>query len=98
MEIRERQHCNAAEHVPRYMKKTRTMGTTYLKRSKKKAIFGFTDSDFAGVKTDLKSTSGYAFILSGGAIKWSSKKQIIVATSIQEAEYVALNAALREAV
>ena len=76
---------NSAKHVLRYRKKTRTIGSTYSKSSKKQAIFGYTDSDFAGDKTDRKSTSGYVFILSCGAMTWSSKKPSIVANSGQEA-------------
>ena len=98
LESTEPQHWNAAKHVLRYLKKTRTMGITYSKSSKKQAIFGYRDSDFAGDKTDRNSTSGYDFILSGGAITWSSKKKCIFANSSQEGEYVALNIAIREAV
>ena len=36
-----------------------------------------------------KSTSGYVFILSSGALSWSSKKQPIVSLSSTEAEYIA---------
>lgn len=49
----------------------------------------FTDSDYAGDMEDSKSTSGYAFLLSSGAISWSSKKQPIVTLSTTEAEFVA---------
>ena len=73
------------------------MGITYSKSSKKQAIFGYINSDFVDDKTNGKSTSGYVFILSGGAIIWSSKKKNIVLNSSEEAEYVALNAAIREA-
>ena len=94
----EPQHLNAAKHVLRYLKKTRTMGITYMKSRKKQAILGYTDSDFAGEKLDRKSTSGYPFILLGGASTWSRKKQSIVANSSQEAESVACIAAIGEAV
>ena len=36
------------------------------------------------------STSGYAFILPGGVITWSSKKQTCIFLSTAEAEYVSL--------
>ncbi|KAJ8622249.1 hypothetical protein MRB53_030778 [Persea americana] len=42
-----------------------------------------------GDQDDRKSTSGYVFLLSSGAISWSSKKQPIVTLSTIEAEFVA---------
>ena len=35
---------------------------------------GFSDTDWAGDTDDWKSTSGYMFKMSGGAIAWRSKK------------------------
>ncbi|KAH9293522.1 hypothetical protein KI387_041275, partial [Taxus chinensis] len=49
---------------------------------------GYTDSDYAGSVDDRKSTSGYVFHLGSGPISWISKKQIVVALSSTEAEYV----------
>lgn len=46
------------------------------------------DSDYAGDADDRKSTSGYVFLLGGGAISWASKKQPIVTLSTTEAEFV----------
>ena len=47
------------------------------------------DSDYAGDTVERKSTSGYIFVVAGGAISWKSKKQAVVATSSCEAEYLA---------
>jgi hypothetical protein len=47
---------------------------------------------------DLKSTTGYVFLTFGGAVTWKSKKQLVVALSTTEAEYIALSEAGREAV
>ena len=44
------------------------------------------------------STSGYVFIQGGAAISWKSSKQTCVASSTAEAEYIALSAAVQEAV
>ena len=43
-----------------------------------------------------KSTSGFVFILSGGAISWRSKKKSITAQSTVEAEYISMSFAVRE--
>ena len=44
----------------------------------------YSDADWAGDRDELKSTSGYAFILRGGVVSWCSKKQICVALSTME--------------
>ena len=49
----------------------------------------YTDSDYAGDVDDRKSTSGYVFLLSEGAVAWSSKKQPVVTLSTTEAKFVA---------
>eukprot|EP00171_Calliarthron_tuberculosum_P005492 IDg5492t1 len=36
---------------------------------------GYTDSDWGGCLTSRKSTSGFAFLMSGGAVSWKAKKQ-----------------------
>jgi hypothetical protein len=41
-------------------------------------------SDYAGNLDDRKSTSGYVFMPSGGAVSWFSKKQPIVTLSTTE--------------
>lgn len=52
-------------------------------------LFAFTESDYAGDEADSRSTSGYVFLLSAGAVSWMSKKQTIVTLSTTEAEFVA---------
>lgn len=49
---------------------------------------GYSDSDFAGCLDDLKSTSGYVFMMVVGAVSWRSAKQATVASSIMVAEYL----------
>ena len=51
-------------------------------------LVGYTDSDQAGDIETRKSTSGYAFHLGIDAISWSSKKQLVIALSTVEVEYV----------
>jgi hypothetical protein len=50
-------------------------------------LIGFTDSDWAGDRTDRKSTSGYSLSLGSGPICWSSKKQDAISLSSAEVEY-----------
>ncbi|GJW51599.1 hypothetical protein Tco_0092950 [Tanacetum coccineum] len=49
----------------------------------------FSDSDYAGASLDRKSTTGGCQFLRRRLISWQCKKQIIVANSTTEAEYVA---------
>ncbi|KAF2346174.1 Ribonuclease H domain, partial [Trinorchestia longiramus] len=55
-------------------------------------------ADWAGDRSDRKSTSGYCFTLSNSVITWRSVKQFCVALSTAEAEYVALAGAAQEAI
>nr|GFA11694.1 uncharacterized mitochondrial protein AtMg00810-like [Tanacetum cinerariifolium] len=49
----------------------------------------YSDSDYAGANLDRKSTTGGCQFLGRRLISWQCKKQIIVATSTTEAEYIA---------
>jgi hypothetical protein len=52
----------------------------------------YSDSNWAGDKTDRHSTTGYVLQLNGSTISWQSKKQPTVALSSTESEYMALAA------
>ena len=52
-------------------------------------LIGYTDSDFAGCIDSRNSSSGYVFLMAGEAVSWKSVKQILVASSTMEAEFVA---------
>nr|GEZ17108.1 putative retrotransposon protein [Tanacetum cinerariifolium] len=49
----------------------------------------YTDAGYLTDADDLKSQTGYVFVLNGGAVDWKSAKQSIFATSFVEAEYIA---------
>lgn len=59
-------------------------------------LVGYVDADFAGDVTDLKSRSGYLFMLGNNVVSWSSTKQSIVTLSMSETEYIALSVAAQE--
>jgi hypothetical protein len=46
---------------------------------------------------DRRAISGYAFLIDGGAISWSSKHQEIVSLSTTESKYVAATHGMKEA-
>jgi len=72
----------------RYISGTTNFGLWYPKGSSS-CLVGFPDSDFAGCKSDQKSTSGTCHLFGNCLISWHSKKQHSVALSTAEAEYVA---------
>ncbi len=59
---------------------------------------GFSDSDYAGDPSTRRSTSGFIFVLCGGPVAWSSRRQPCVALSSTEAEFVASCDAAKEGV
>ena len=59
------------------------------RRSSHLEIVGYSDSNFAGCLERKRSTSGYIFMLAGGAISWKSVKQTLIASSTMEAEFIA---------
>jgi hypothetical protein len=59
---------------------------------------GFSDSDWAGCVDTRRSTSGFVWMMGGGAICWRSKLQTIVALSSTEAEYVGATPAVQEVI
>ncbi|GAA0173161.1 transmembrane signal receptor [Lithospermum erythrorhizon] len=82
-------HLQLAKKVLRYLRGSSGFGIFYQKGIEGGELLSYTDSDFASDKRDRKSTSGYVFMISGGAVAWSSKKQPIVTLSTTEAEFIA---------
>jgi len=82
----------AAEHVLRYLHRTRHLGLRY--EADTLPLEGYSDSDWAV----RHSTSGFVFSFMKAAISWGSKKQKSVALSSCEAEIVAASEASKEGV
>ena len=67
------EHWKAAREVLRYLQGTKGHMLTY-RHFDQLEVIGYTDSDFRGCEDSRKSTSGYVFVLAGGAISWKSAK------------------------
>ncbi|XP_040374625.1 secreted RxLR effector protein 161-like [Rosa chinensis] len=85
------EHWIAGKKVLRYLKKTRNHMLVYRKLNEKELeVEAYTDASYKSDIDDLKSTSGYIFLLAGGAISWKTAKQTLTATTTFQAEYIAI--------
>lgn len=91
-----RTHWIAVKRIMRYLKATKNLRLAFT-RSANDFVIGYCDADWASDVDERKSCTGYVFMRSGAAISWNSKRQPTVALSTAEAEYMALSAAMQEA-
>nr|GEW24322.1 zinc finger, CCHC-type [Tanacetum cinerariifolium] len=61
------------------------------------AMTSYSDASWINHVEDSSSTSGWVFLLGGGAISWDSKKQTCITGSTMESEFVALASVGKEA-
>jgi hypothetical protein len=87
-------HWEAVKRIFRYLKGTRDLWLTYGNTVKE--LEGYADAD-GSMAEDRKAISGYAFLVNGGAVSWSTKRQEIISLSTTESEYVAAVHAAKEA-
>ena len=92
------EHVTAAKRVMRYLQGTKELGIKYgAVKSSELELVGFCDSDWGSDLETRRSTTGWVFMINGGAVSWGSKLQPTVALSSSEAEYMAASAAVQEA-
>ncbi|GJZ13829.1 zinc finger, CCHC-type containing protein [Tanacetum coccineum] len=90
-----RQHWKAITRVFKYLRGTKDYGLSYV--GYPSVLEGYSDASWINHVEDSSSTSGWVFLLGGGAISWASKKQTCITSSTMESEFVALAAAGKEA-
>ena len=94
-------HMRAARCVLRYLSGTTNYGLKYMNDDDKYRdemnIVCYCDADWAGDKTDRKSTSGYCVYVNDNLISWNTKKQQSVALSTAEAELMGIVEVVKEA-
>jgi hypothetical protein len=88
-------HWEAVKRVFRYLAGTRGHALTY--GGEPHELTGYTDADGSS-QDHRRAISGLAFLIDGGAISWSSRKQELVALSTAEAEYIAATHAAKEGI
>ena len=77
-------HLGAAKHVMRYLKGTIDCGLSY-DGDHNFTLTGYTNADWAGSVSDMKSTSRCCFSLRSAMISWQSRKQSTSSLSTAEA-------------
>lgn len=86
------------KRVLRYIKGSLDLKLTYIQGDYNDLLCGYVDSDWGSNEIDRKSTTGYLFkLFDRCTVSWNTKRQISVAASSTEAEYMALFEAVREA-
>src|SRR5258708_614722 len=87
-------HWEAVKCIFRYLAGTCDLWLSYGET--KCALEGYANADGSMAK-DRHAITGYAFLIDGSAISWSSKQQEIVLLSTMESEYVATTHGMKEA-
>ncbi|XP_073219604.1 secreted RxLR effector protein 161-like [Cicer arietinum] len=90
----------AATRIMRYIQGTLEHGILFATNLKQENgdLVGYSDFDWCGNMSYRRSTSGYVFKFVKSPIAWSSKKQLVIALSWCEAEYIVGNYAVCQAV
>ncbi|GJU68789.1 zinc finger, CCHC-type containing protein [Tanacetum coccineum] len=87
-------HWKAITRVFKYLRGTKDYGLSYVGYSS--VLEGYSDASWINHVEDSSSTSGWVFLLGGGAISWASKKQTCITSSTMESEFVALVCRVKE--
>ncbi|XP_042042896.1 secreted RxLR effector protein 161-like [Salvia splendens] len=88
-------HWQAVRRLFKYLKGIMNYGLCYSDFPS--ILEGYSDASWITNLEDHSSTSGWIYLLGGGAISWASKKQTCITNSTMESEFVALAAAGKEA-
>ena len=83
------EHWKAVKHLFRYLKGSLDYQLVYGPSDSPHLFTTYTDADHGGNPDNGRSTGGYAIIIGGGAVSWSSHLQSVVSLSTTEAEYIA---------
>ena len=87
-------HWEAVKHIFCYLKGTKDLWLLY--GGKRGDLIGQADTD-RNMAEDCHVISGYAFLLHGGAVLWTTKWQEIISLSTTKSKYVATTYAAKEA-
>ena len=92
-------HWTAVKNILKYLRNTKDMFLVYGGDVERElSVTCYTDASWETDRDDIKSQTGYVFVMNGGAVDWKSAKQSTLAMSSTEAEYIAASEAAMEAV
>ena len=91
-----KKHWEVVKGIMRYLNGTRKLCICFGRNEA--CVVGYTDADYAGDMDKRRSTSGYVFMFTRGAISWRSWLQNCTSMSTTEAEYIAVSEACKEAI
>ena len=83
------EHWKAVKHLFHYLKGSLDYKLVYSPIDSSELFITYTDADHGGNPDNGCSTGGYAIIMGGAAVSWSSRLQPVVSLSTTEAEYIA---------
>jgi len=87
-------HWDAVKRIYHYLSGTHDLWLSYSETQR--TLEGFADADGSMAK-DRHAILGYAFLIDGGVVSWSSKKQELVSLSTTESEYITATHGMKEA-
>ncbi|MBW0536227.1 hypothetical protein O181_075942, partial [Austropuccinia psidii MF-1] len=90
----DKSHWQALEHLIAYLRGTRNMGIMISKSNSSSEMKCFVDANWGGEGN--RSTHGYIMFHGINPIGWQSKRQVTIASSTAQAEYMALSFAAKE--
>ncbi|GJZ40515.1 retrotransposon protein, putative, ty1-copia subclass, partial [Tanacetum coccineum] len=92
-------HWTAVKNILKYLRNTKDLFLVYEGDMERELrVSCYTDARYLTDADDMKSQTGYVFVLNRGAVDWKSTKQSIFATSSTDSEYIAAFDASKEAV
>jgi len=88
-------HWEAVKWIFRYLLGTQKLELVY--GGENRGLVGYVDADGSS-QEHRRTISAYVFLVDGGTVLWSSKKQELVTLSTTEAEYIAATHMAKEAI
>ncbi|KAL0876602.1 hypothetical protein Bca101_026307 [Brassica carinata] len=89
MQVPKEHHWRMVERLLMYLNGTQDLGV-WMGCNRSTEVVGYCDADWAGDRSDRRSTTGYCTFIGGNLVTWKSKKQKVVSCSSAEAEYRAM--------